>query len=126
MDEVPVEGETETYTRTFTDEDVEQFADLSGDRGSHHEATAGNDRMVHGLLTATLPTKIGGDLDYIARTMTFEFHRPVYVGEKITCESTVEAFESHETRHEMVASFVCRNEDGEIVLDGQTEGVIFR
>ncbi|SIR16826.1 Acyl dehydratase [Haladaptatus litoreus] len=124
MAELPAEGETKSYSRTFTNEDVAQFADLSGDRGSHHEE--GDNPMVHGLLTATLPTKIGGDMDYIAQSMSFEFHRPVYVGEEITCESTVESFESRETRHEMVASFVCRNEDGEVVLDGETEGVIFR
>jgi hypothetical protein len=31
--------------------------------------------MAHGLLTATLPTKIAGDMNFIARQMTFEFHR---------------------------------------------------
>ncbi len=41
--------------------------------------------MAHGLLTATLPTKLGGDLNYIARTMEFEFLRPVYAGEELRC-----------------------------------------
>ncbi len=124
MVDAPAEGDTKTYSRTFSDDDVEQFADLSGDRGSHHEA--GDDRMVHGLLTATLPTKIGGDMDYVARRMSFEFRRPVYVGEEITCTSTVESVESGEARYEIDVSFVCRNEDGEVVLDGDVEGVIFR
>ena len=60
MTEIPSEGDVATYSRTFTTEDVEQFGELSGDRGSHHETDT---PMVHGLLTATLPTKLGGDLD---------------------------------------------------------------
>ena len=37
--------------------------------------------MAHGLFTATLPTKIGGDLNFIARELTFQFHRPVFAGD---------------------------------------------
>ncbi len=33
--------------------------------------------MVHGLMTASIGTKIGGDLNYIAREMVSEFLRPV-------------------------------------------------
>ncbi|WP_458204847.1 hotdog domain-containing protein [Haladaptatus sp. NG-SE-30] len=124
MADVPTEGDTRTYSRTFTDEDVAQFADLSGDQGSHH--VRGDSRMVHGLLTATLPTKVGGDIDFVARKMTFEFYEPVYVGEEITCETVVENVETRETRHELTVSFVCRNEEGSVVLDGDTVGVIFR
>ncbi|WP_458187568.1 FAS1-like dehydratase domain-containing protein [Haladaptatus sp. NG-WS-4] len=124
MDDVPTVGETRSYSRAFTNEEVTKFAELSGDRGTHH--AEGDSRMVHGLLTATLPTKIGGDMDYIARKMTFEFHEPVYVGEEITCEATVENVVSREERHELAVSFVCRNEDGSVVLNGDTEGVVFR
>nr|WP_227354443.1 MaoC/PaaZ C-terminal domain-containing protein [Haladaptatus salinisoli] len=124
MADAPTEGETKRYSRTFTNEDVVRFADVSGDRGRHH--VEGDSPMVHGLLTATLPTKLGGDMDYVARTMTFQFRGPVYVGEEITCEATVEAVTSREERHEMTVSFVCRNEEGSVVLDGETEGVIFR
>ena len=45
--------------------------------------------MVHGLLTATLPTKIGGDLNLIANEMIFRFHRPVFAGDTIRCEVTL-------------------------------------
>ncbi|MGA9399599.1 FAS1-like dehydratase domain-containing protein [Haladaptatus sp.] len=124
MTTTPTEGETRSFLRTFTNEEVAAFADLSGDRGQHH--VEGETPMVHGLLTATLPTKIGGDMDFIAREMTFQFRRPVYVGEEITCETTVEDIVSSPERHEMVVSFACVNEDDEVVLAGDINGVIFR
>jgi acyl dehydratase len=124
MTDTPTEGDTRTFSRTFTTENVAAFADLSGDRGNHH--VEGETPMVHGLLTATLPTKIGGDMDFIARTMTFEFRQPVYVGEEITCETTVETVDSHPERHEMVVSFSCTNESDDVVLAGDIDGVIFR
>lgn len=45
--------------------------------------------MVHGLLTASIGTKIGGDLNYIARNMNLDFLRPVFTGDTITCEATL-------------------------------------
>ena len=49
--------------------------------------------MVQGLLTATLPTKVGGDWNYIAREMNFEFLRPVFTGDTIRCEVTITQLE---------------------------------
>lgn len=120
------EGETLTYSRTFTTEDVRTFAALSNDRG-HHHVVEGDDGtlMVHGLLTATLPTKIGGDLNYVARQMDFEFHRPVYTGEEITCEVTADRVEETGERTVLDATCVCRNETDEVVLTAETSGVIF-
>jgi acyl dehydratase len=123
MVDAPDEGDVTTYSRTFTEREVEQFADLSGDRGTHHE---GERPMVHGLLTATLPTKIGGDMDFLARSMEFEFRRPVYVGEEVSCETRVERVDERDDRHEMTVTFDCRNEDDAVVLDGRIEGVILR
>jgi hypothetical protein len=40
------------------------FADVSRDRGIHHVKSDEDGRLlVHGLLTATIPTKLGGDID---------------------------------------------------------------
>lgn len=122
----PEPGEVRTVERTFTNEEVRQFADLSKDEGYHHLVAEGDGRlMVHGLLTATLPTKIGGDMDYIARSMTFEFPRPVYTGEAITCEVTVEHVAESDGRIELEATYVCTIEDDEVVLRGETDGVVF-
>ena len=119
-------GDTLTYARTFTTEDVQTFAAVSNDRGAHHVVEDDDGTlMVHGLLTATLPTKIGGDLDYVARQMNFEFHRPVYTGEEITCTVTADHVEETDGRTLLEATCICRNEDDEIVLTAETNGVIF-
>ena len=119
------EGQKYTWQRTFSREDVEAFARVSGDRGSHHLRPDEAGRiMVHGLLTATVPTKIGGDLDYIAREMTFEFLRPVFVGDTVRVDAVVTKV-THEAGHLAVAvAFECHNQDGKKVLSGSTHGII--
>src|SRR5215470_18733030 len=83
-------GDRLSWRRTFTEEDIELFARLSGDQGEHHLVPDAQGRlMAHGLLTATLPTKIGGDLNLIARELTFRFHRPVFAGDTIECVVTL-------------------------------------
>ena len=68
-------GDTYSWSRTFTQGDVKLFSQISGDRGEHHTRADAQGRiMVQGLLTATLPSKIGGDIDYIASEMVFRFH----------------------------------------------------
>jgi 3-hydroxybutyryl-CoA dehydratase len=104
---------------------VTQFAELSKDEGYHHVVGDEDGQVVlHGLLTATMPTKLGGDINYLARTMEFEFPRPAYTGVEITCETTIERVEEADGRKELDASFVCETEDGDIVLHGRTEGVV--
>jgi acyl dehydratase len=119
------EGEVRTYERTFTEEAIRTFAELSGDTGRQHvERDAEGRLMAQGLLTATLPTKIGGEMDYVARSMTFEFHRPVYAGDTVTCETEIEDLQEREGRTLLSATFVCHNQDGERVMSGRSEGMV--
>ena len=67
--DLPAEGETVTFERTFDHADVERFVEVSEDEGTHHlEPDAEGRLLVHGLLTATLPTKVGGRYDVLAST----------------------------------------------------------
>ena len=119
------EDETDTYARTFTRDDVEQFVALSNDEGYHHLVADEDGQVVlHGLLTATMPTKLGGDIDFLARTMEFEFPRPAHTGVEITCEATYESVEAVDGRLELEVSFVCETEHGDVVLRGRSEGVV--
>jgi acyl dehydratase len=120
----PKAGATFTFARTFTAEDVAAFADVSADRQPRH--TEADPPMVHGLLTATLPTKIGGDLEVLARSMNFEFPRPVHAGERIECTWTTEHVTERADRYEIEARAVCHNEDGKRVLVGEFEGVVLK
>ena len=118
-------GQKATFQRKFTDVDVKAFAELSGDKGIHHmEADSQGRIMVQGLLTATIPTKLGGDMNYIARHIVFDYVRPVFAGDTITCEGTVEKVVPAEGRLNVSLSFVCRNQDGREVLRGTSEGIV--
>jgi 3-hydroxybutyryl-CoA dehydratase len=119
------EGDAVSWQRTFTEEEIRLFARLSGDEGEHHLVPDGQGRlMAHGLLTATLPTKIGGDINFIAREMNFNFLRPVFAGDTIRCEVTVINLQPGDRYTEMTANCVCTNQDGKEVLTGTARGVI--
>lgn len=118
-------GQKAAYERTFTAEDVRSFAELSGDKGIHHMRPDSKGRtMVQGLLTATLPTKLGGDLNYVARELEFHFVRPVFVGDTVRCEAVVTKVERAEGRLNVAMEMVCKNQQGEEVLLGKTRGII--
>jgi acyl dehydratase len=118
-------GEVISWERTFTESDIELFTQLSGDQGEHHLTRDAQGRlMAHGLLTATLPTKIGGDLNYIAREMTFQFHRPVFAGDTIRCEVTLTTLEQTEKYLQMSSVFTCINQHGKEVMSGCSQGII--
>lgn len=118
-------GDTTSWERTFTIEDVERFGQISGDLGVHHVKPDAQGRLlVQGLLTATLPTKLGGDLNFIARDMTFQFLRPVFTGDTVHCENTITRLEVQEERTLVEAAFTCRNQQGKEVLTGLVRGLV--
>ena len=118
-------GDRLSWTRTFTTDDVELFGRVSGDRGVHHVQPDAQGRlMVQGLLTATLPTKLGGDLNYLAREMLFEFLRPVFSGDTIDCVVTVSRVEKQPGRTYLEFEIVCTNQAGKVVLRAWTKGVV--
>jgi acyl dehydratase len=123
----PRVGERREWSRTFTEDEIRRFADLSGDKGVHHlERDERGRLMVHGLLTATLPTKIGGDMNYIARDMRFEFLRPVYADEAIRCVGVVDTVDAEPRRWAVSFSFEATNPRGKIVMRGTSSGVILK
>jgi len=118
-------GDTISWSRTFTEDDVRRFAELSGDEGVHHFVPDERGRiMAHGLLTATLPTKIGGDVNLIARELTFRFHRPVFAGDTIECVVTLTSVEPGDAHTSLVTDWRCTNQDGKEVMTGGGSGII--
>ncbi|MBX5450653.1 MaoC family dehydratase [Thermogemmatispora sp.] len=118
-------GDVLTYERTFSEEDIRLFAALSGDKGHHHMHPDAQGRlMVHGLLTASIPTKLGGDLNFIARSMQMEFLRPVFAGDRVRCEMTVSRLEPGDGYLALELVSICRNQHGKEVLRGQAQGII--
>jgi acyl dehydratase len=118
-------GDVVSWQRTFTEEDVRLFGSLSGDEGVHHVTPDEQGRlMVQGLLTATLPTKIGGDINFIARQMVFQFLRPVFAGDTVQCEVTIVGLEPAEQHTRLSCQWACRNQHGKEVMTGQADGII--
>jgi len=118
-------GDIIRWQRTFSEEDIRAFAELSGDEGEHHLVRDEQGRlMAHGLLTATLPTKIGGDLNFIAREMVFHFQRPVFAGDTISCEVILVEMEPADQYIKVVSSWSCLNQHGKEVMTGDARGVI--
>lgn len=118
-------GDTLSWERTFSAEDIHLFARLSGDAGEHHLKPDDKGRlMVHGLLTATLPTKIGGDNNFIARELTFQFLRPVFSGDTIRCDVTFTELVPGEQYNQVKSHWRCVNQHGKEVMTGQASGVV--
>ena len=119
-------GATVTHERTFTPEEVRTFTTISGDAGDHHVETDDEGRLlVHGLLTATLPTTVGGELNVLASRMEFEFRKPVYTGQHVSCEVTFVEVDRGDERVAVVAEFeAARVDDGTVVMAGRFEGII--
>jgi acyl dehydratase len=118
-------GDTVEFERTFTEEDVRLFTRVSGDAGVHHVTPDEQGRlMVQGLLTATLPTKVGGDLNFIARDMVFHFLRPVFAGDTIRCHVTITALASSDELTRMSCTWTCTNQHGKEIMTGEAHGVI--
>jgi len=111
--------------RTFTAEAVDAFTELSGDRGRHHlQADAQGRRIVHGLLVASLATEIGGRIDYLSRTMEFEFLRPVFVGDTVRCTARVDQVERKPGKTRLWITLRYQNQADEEVLRATTRGVV--
>ncbi|WP_226682567.1 FAS1-like dehydratase domain-containing protein [Sutcliffiella horikoshii] len=118
-------GEVLTYSRTFTLEEVLRFGEVSGDQGRHHVEKDEHGRlMVHGLLTASIGTKIGGDMNYIASKMNMEFLRPVFTGDTITCEATLTNVQQQEGYKQVQVTSIYTNQKGKQVLLGNSKGII--
>ncbi|MFN8110326.1 MAG: MaoC family dehydratase [Thermoleophilia bacterium] len=92
-------GDSASITRTFTQEDVEAFARLSGDDNPAHvdaewaAASPFKGRVVHGILTsglvsAVLGTKLPGP-GAIYMSQTLRWTAPVFPGDELTATATV-------------------------------------
>lgn len=120
-------GSSVTYEKIFNAQDVEIFAELSGDKNPVHldekyaSGTRFKNRIVHGLLVSSLFSTIFGTIypgeGTIYLGQTLKFLMPVYLGEKITARVTLSALRNDKP----IGTFetTCSNEKGEIVVSGE-------
>ena len=120
-------GDTFTVTRTFTEQDVKQFADISRDYNPVHfddrfaNVKSFNGRICHGLLVASQLTEIGGQMGWLVSGMTFKYRKPVYFGETIRCDLTITELDE---RGSAMAEAVFKNENDIIVLEAVVTGIV--
>jgi acyl dehydratase len=120
-------GDMFSVSRTFTEQDVIRFAEISRDYNPVHfderfaEAKTFGKRICHGLLVGSLVTEIGGQIGWLASGMTFSFKKPVYFGERIRCDFTVTDI-ADDGRAKAEAVF--RNDHEVTVLEATLTGVI--
>ena len=121
------EGDTFTVTRTFTETDMNLFADITRDYNPVHfderfaSAKRFNGKICHGLLAASIITEIGGQIGWLATGMNFRFKKPIYFNDTITCQFTITTVDE---KGKAVADVIYRNQDGTIVLEAVITGIL--
>jgi acyl dehydratase len=120
-------GDYATITKTFLDEDVRAFADISGDKNPIHldeeyaSSTRFGKRLVHGILTSgIISALLGMELPgpgsiYIKQILNFK--APVYIGDTITATVTVTGVRTDKPI--ITLETICKNQDDVMVIDGE-------
>ena len=123
-------GQVAERSRVVTDHDIRQFAHATGDENPVHldedvgRRSIFGSRIAHGMLSAGfISAALASDLPgpgsvYISQSLRFK--RPVRIGDRIT--TRVEVREIDDSRRRVTLSTTCRNQSGDIVVDG--EGVV--
>ena len=127
-------GQRASFTKTFTEEDVQRFIAITGDTNPLHvdEAFAARTqfggRVLHGMLTASLfSTMVGMFIPgsgAIYRSQTLTFLRPVHVGETVTAHFIVRAVDR--AKYRLTIDSWIENAAGERVIEGTCEAGLLR
>jgi len=127
-------GQEASFTKTFTDEDVERFVAITGDTNPLHvddafaAKTRFGRRVVHGMLAASIfSTMVGMRLPgtgAIYRAQTLRFLLPVYVGDTVTARFVVRSVDR--ARHRLEIDGWIENQAGERVIEGTCEAGLLR
>ena len=120
-------GMTFTFSRTFTQKDVEIFGDITRDYNPVHyeerftRVKGFSGLICHGLLIGSMVCELGGQVGWLASGMEFRFLHPVYIGETITCRITIEDIDD---RNFTRAEGTFTNQDGQRVLEANLSGFV--
>ncbi|MEN8171262.1 MAG: MaoC family dehydratase [Chloroflexota bacterium] len=120
-------NDSASLTKTFSDNDVRTFAEISGDVNPVHldddfaAATRFEKRLVHGMLTAglisaVLGTQLPGPGSVYIRQI-INFRAPVFINDTITATVTVANLQDEKPI--VTLKTICKNQDDVVVLDGE-------
>ena len=122
-------GQTEEYSKSVEERDIQLFAAVSGDVNPVHldpafaARTSFGERIAHGMLTgalvsAALAMKLPGPgTIYVSQSL--RFRQPVKIGDLITVSLEVKSKEDR--RRTVTLDCRARNEAGKIVAQGEAQ-----
>ena len=127
-------GQHASFTKTFTEEDVQRFIEITGDVNPLHvdeafaAATPFGRRVLHGMLTASIFSTMVGMLlpgtGAIYRSQTIRFLLPVHIDETVTAHFVVRSVDR--VKHRLEIDTWIENEAGEHVIEGTCEAGLLR
>lgn len=122
-------GDRATFTKTFREEDVHQFSQISGDTNPIHlddsyaKNTKFGRKIVHGMLTSSLISAVLGSQlpgpGSIYLKQSLEFLAPVFYGDTITAVVQIIQLIEKEDKHKIICSTKCFNQHNNCVIDGE-------
>ena len=127
-------GQHVTFSKTFTEDDMRRFIEITGDVNPLHvdEEFARNTpfghRVLQGMLTASIFSTMVGMLlpgtGAIYRSQTIRFLLPVYLGETVTAHFVVRSIDR--AKHRLEIDSWIENASGERVIEGTCEAGLLR
>jgi 3-hydroxybutyryl-CoA dehydratase len=128
MPALPAVGHRAVFSKTVTDQDIVDFARVTGDQQPLHlddafaARTRFGKRIAHGMLSAgfisaLLGTRLWPDGIVIYLGQSLQFRRPVNIGDTITAEGEVLSVDTD--KGIVTVGTDCTNQDGELVVRGE-------
>lgn len=120
-------GDTFSITRTFTEKEVDVFAQVTRDQNPIHfdmrfvKLKGLKGRICHGLLVAGMLTEVGGQMGWLASGMNFRFKKPVYFNDTVTCRCILTSVDE---KNRAEAHAVFTNQDNQIVIEARLYGFL--
>ena len=120
-------GDRASVSKTFTDEDVLNFSNLSLDKNPIHldqafaEKSIFGKKIAHGMLVASLFSgllgmKLPGEGSiYLGQSLSFMI--PIYIGDEVT--ATVEVIKIRPDKPIVTMRTFCVNSEGLVVVEGE-------
>ncbi len=125
-------GERAVLRRRITSEDIEKYAEVSGDVNPLHlddeyaKKTIFGRRIAHGMLTAGLISNLLGNVlpgpGTVYLSQELKFKAPVYPGDLVEVE--VEVIAKEDAKKRLRLKTLCRNEEGKTVLEGEAQVMV--
>ena len=119
-------GDTASFSKTVTEADIANFAEVSGDFNPIHvdaefaSQSMFKERIAHGMLSASyISALLGNQLPgpntlYLGQTLNFK--NPVKIGDTVT--ATVTVTEKRDDKRILKLDTTVTNQRGDVVLDG--------